>query len=151
MIPFSLSKTEADIVNIERKTHKSTLVRDRMSVLHLLHMGFKRKEVAAIVGCHVNSVTNYVKLYRSGGLGAVRQLGYSYDRHELSSYYEKVEDALTEAECTTVEVSFVRQFLNPQSLIGGIRVYIVYAEEILVDFHLGIAEHLTAYTKASQA
>ncbi len=50
MIPFSLSKTEADIVNIERKTHKSTLVRDRMSVLHLLHMGFKRRKTGTFPG-----------------------------------------------------------------------------------------------------
>jgi len=103
MIPFSLSKTEADIVNIERKTHKSSLVRDRMSVLYFLHLGFKRKESADLVDCHVNSVTNYVKLYRDGGLDAVRQLGYNYDRHELSSSYEKVDEALTEAECTTVD------------------------------------------------
>jgi len=103
MLPFSLSETDADIVNIERKTHKSPLVRDRMYILHLLNLGYKRQQSAKIVGCHPNSVTNYVKLYNSGGLDAVRQLGYNYGRHELSAVYEQVDEILAQAECTTVD------------------------------------------------
>ena len=103
MLPFSLSETDADIVNIERKTHNSLLVRDRMYILHLLHKGYKRHQAADIVGCHTNSVTNYVKLYNSGGLDAVRQLNYPCSRHELSAAYEEVEEALGQAECTTVD------------------------------------------------
>ncbi len=103
MLPFSLSETDTDIVNIERKTHKSPLVRDRMYVLHLLNMGYTRQQSAPIVGCHPNSVTNYVKLYNRGGLDAVRPLGYNYSHHELSPVYEQVGEALAQAECTTVD------------------------------------------------
>ena len=77
MPPFSPSETGADRVNIERKTHKSPLVRDRMYILHLLHIGYNRQQAAQIVGCHPNSVTNYVKVYNSDGLDAIRQLGFN--------------------------------------------------------------------------
>ena len=103
MLPFNLSKADADTANIERKMHKSPLVRDRMYVLHLLYKGYKRHEAAAIVGCHANSVANYVKLYQSGGLDAVRQLNYTHSRHELSAVYEQVDEALSQAECTTLD------------------------------------------------
>ena len=105
MLPFSLSETDADIVNIERKTHNSLLVRDRMYILHLLHKGYKRHKAADIVGCHTNSATNYVKLYNSGGLDAVRQLNYPCSRHERSAAYEEAEEALSQAECTTVDAT----------------------------------------------
>ena len=103
MLPFSLSKTDADHVNIERKTHESRLIRDRMYVLHLLHIGYSRSECAKIVGCHANSVTNYIKMYQRGGLDSIRQLHYIYVRHELSSVYEQVEQVLERSRCSTVK------------------------------------------------
>jgi len=103
MLPFSLSETDADIANVERKTHTSALIRERMYILYLLNKGYKRSEAAAIVGCHANSVTNYVKLYNSFGLNGVKQLKYPRSRHELSAVYVKVDEALSQAECTTLD------------------------------------------------
>jgi len=74
-----------------------------MYILHLLNKGYKRCEAADIVGCHANSVTNYVKLYNSFGLSAVRQLEYPRSRHELSAVYEEADEALSQAECTTLD------------------------------------------------
>lgn len=102
MLPFSLSEADANSVKIGRKTHKSSLIRDRMNVLYLLNMGYGRQQTAEIVGCHANSVTNYVKMYNSGGLEAVMHLGYSYSRHELHLVYEQVDEALSQASCSTV-------------------------------------------------
>lgn len=61
MPSFRLSQADADSVNIARKTHKSRLIRDRMYVLHLLPLGYRKGRCAQIVGCHVNSVTTYCK------------------------------------------------------------------------------------------
>ena len=102
MLPFSLSQTDADSVNIERKTHSSSLIRDRMYVLHLLHLGYKRTECARIVGCHINSVTSYIRMYNEGGLQAIRQLSYCYPRHELHELEHEVDEALTATACNTV-------------------------------------------------
>jgi transposase len=102
MLSLRLSEADAEIIKIERKTENSSLIRDRMEVLHLLHMGCSRQQTAKIVGCHPNSVTNYVKLYNEGGLEAIRHLSYSYPRHELREVYEQVDEVLEEANCSTV-------------------------------------------------
>jgi len=44
-----------------------------------------------------------LSIANSGGLDAVRQLSYNYGRHELSTVYGQVDEALTQAECTTVD------------------------------------------------
>ena len=74
-----------------------------MYVLYLLHLGYARGECAKIVGCHANSVTNYIKMYQRGGLALIRQLHYSYARHELSTVYEQVEQVLEGSHCSTVD------------------------------------------------
>jgi transposase len=102
MLPFSFSQADADCVNIERKTQTNPLIRNRMQVLHLLHLGYKKGECAKIVGCHANSVTNYIKMYLDGGLEAIRQLNYSFARHELGPLYEQVEQVLDNSDCSTV-------------------------------------------------
>jgi len=102
MLPFSLSVADANTVKVARKTENNRLIRDRMEVLHLLHMGYSRQEAAEIVDCHPNSITNYVKLYNAGGLEAIRQTGYAYPRHELREVYEQVDEALEAAQCATI-------------------------------------------------
>lgn len=102
MLPFSLSVADTNTVKVGRKTENNRLIRDRMEVLHLLHMGYSREETANIVGCHPNTVTNYVKKYNKGGMEAIKQLGYSYPRHELRDVYEQVEEALDQANCSTL-------------------------------------------------
>ena len=103
MLSINLSEAEANRVNIERKNDKSAIVRDRMTALHLTHLGYKRKQVAHILGCHINTVTNYLKLYLCGGLDKVRQLGYSWDKHELSDQMAEVERKLEQSNSCTVE------------------------------------------------
>jgi len=73
-----------------------------MYVLYLLHLGYKKVECARIVGCHPNSVTNYLKMYLGGGLDAVRQLNYCFTRHELAPVYAQVEEVLEQSDCSTV-------------------------------------------------
>jgi len=102
MLSLNLSETEVDIVNIERKTHISKLIRDRLNVLYLSHKGFSRENCALIVDCHPNSITNYIKMYREGGLDLVRQLNYTKVKHELQNDFEKVEEIISEANCSTI-------------------------------------------------
>jgi len=64
MLFYSLSATNADSVNIERKPPANLLVHDRRQVLHFLHLGLSRQECARLVGCHINSVINYIKRYQ---------------------------------------------------------------------------------------
>ncbi len=52
--------------------------------------------------CHANSVTNYIKMHRAGGLDAIRTLNYSYPRHELEREYEQVEKVIEDSKCSTI-------------------------------------------------
>jgi len=102
MLPFHLSQTEVDSVNIERKNHSNALIRDRMQVLYLLNLGYSRCECSIIVGCHRNTVTTYLKMYLEGGLERVRQLNFSFPRHELETVFDQVEQVLEQSDCSTV-------------------------------------------------
>ena len=102
MLPFNLSQADVDSVNIERKTHPSEIVRDRMLVLHLLQLGFTHSQSALIVGCHPNSVTNYIKMYNSGGLDRIRALHYGREQHELIDQYAQVEQVLGQSTFSTL-------------------------------------------------
>ena len=102
MLTLHLSQAEVIQVNIERKKHKSPIIRDRMYVLHLLHLGYCCHEIAKIVGCHYNTVCTYIDLYRKGGLHLIKQLNYSYPKHELKDKFEQVTQFLQEAKCSTL-------------------------------------------------
>jgi len=102
MFPLHLSEAEISVINIERKTHNSALIRDRLNVLYQLHNGFSRSDCALIVGCHVNSVSNYIKMYKQGGLTLLKQLNYGYPKHELQDTFEKVDEVLKQCNCNTV-------------------------------------------------
>jgi len=102
MLSLNLSEAEIHSVNMERKTHNNKLIRDRLNVLYLVHNGFSRGDCALIVDCHINSVTNYIKLYNTGGLDLVKKLNYGHSKHELADNFEKVDKVLEHSNCTTV-------------------------------------------------
>jgi len=102
MFSLHLSEAEISVINIERKTHKSALIRDRLHVLYHLHNGFSRADCALIVGCHLNSVNNYIKMYKQGGLNLIKQLNYGHPKHELQDKFEKVDELLRQSNCSTV-------------------------------------------------
>lgn len=103
MPSINISQADAEIINIERKKHTHALIRDRMYVLHLINLGYKRKDCAAIVGCSINSVRNYINMYKEGGLELIRKLRYKNSRHELADQYAEVEKELEAANFSTVK------------------------------------------------
>ncbi|MEM6339493.1 MAG: IS630 family transposase [Pseudomonadota bacterium] len=102
------------MVNIERKTHTHAKIRDRMNVLYLRNLGYKSLECAQIVGCHINTVTNYVKMYIEGGLDLVRSLNYTYSKHQLQDRFDEVDQAIEQSNCSTISQvsSMLRQTFN---------------------------------------
>lgn len=102
MLSFSLSSADAVFVNVGRKNEKSPLIRSRLEVLYALHCGYSRTEAAQIGGCHINSVTNYIKMYHTGGLDLVRTLNYVGMSHPLKGQFDEVEQAIESGNCSTV-------------------------------------------------
>ena len=103
MLPLDLSQADIDTVNIIRKTHSNALIRQRIEVLRLVHLGYSRGEVARIVGCHRNTVRNYVKLYHRGGLEEVMRLNYQRIRHVLADKFDSVATTIEQAHCSTIK------------------------------------------------
>lgn len=103
MLPFDPSEADIAMVKIERKTHPSPIVRDRLQALYLMSLGYRRQDCASIIDCHINSITNYIKMYNQGGLDLIRQTNYSYERHELKDKFEEVGVALEDNPCFSLE------------------------------------------------
>lgn len=102
MLPFSLSKSDAETINMARKEEIPFIVRTRLEVLRLLDLGYSRTEAGRIAGCHPNSVTNYVRLYQQESLAGILRLNYRYPRHELADREAEVAEVLETGACTTV-------------------------------------------------
>lgn len=71
-LQIRLSDEEQAVVQQARLEHPSLVVRRRLDVLWLLHHGHTRAEAAAITGVTRKTAQEYVALYRSGGLQALR-------------------------------------------------------------------------------
>jgi transposase len=73
---YDISETDAAVAKIERRRNKSAIIRDRFLVLHLLSRGYKQEECADIAGISLNTVGNYVRLYKNHGIAALFELNY---------------------------------------------------------------------------
>ena len=107
MLPFQLTEDESATVNIERINHPNPKIRVRFQALYFKMLGYKRRQIAKLAGCSINSVTNYVKMFNAGGLAAVRELNYSFERHELCGQFEQVKRELAQGVSTVAHASRV--------------------------------------------
>ena len=69
---IQLTEDERRIVNEERASHPSLLVRNKMLTIWLLHCGVTRQKAAEIVGVSRATVQRYVDAYCKGGLDGLR-------------------------------------------------------------------------------
>lgn len=100
---ISLTEEEQRIVEAERDSHPSALVRRRLLVIWSLHCGLTRVEAARIAGVDRSTVTRYVSLYKSGGLEALRTTGVKYHPvSELDQYKDVIRQSLEEQPVRTI-------------------------------------------------
>lgn len=90
MLPLEISETDSLQAKMERKHHKSMIIRDRMHTIYLLSNGFKRTLCAEILGCSPNTITEYIRLYNEGGLERLRQLHYHKPVSELEKHKDEI-------------------------------------------------------------
>lgn len=109
MLPLNISKADALQANIERKKHKSAIVRDRMHAIYLLSEGYNRQACAHILNCRANTVTSYIRLYNEGGLEQLRTLYYNKPQSELAKHEDAIKKDLKELKPSSI--SEIRQYL----------------------------------------
>lgn len=100
---IKLMESEQRIVECERESHTDAVVRRRLWVLWLLHCGLKREQAAKVVGVAVSSVQRDVRLYRDGGLEAVRTSGREFQpTSELAEHQQQIRKSLEQQPARTI-------------------------------------------------
>src|SRR5690554_6150354 len=65
-----------DLKRIKREVKDSKILR-RYQCLHMLHNGMKRKDAAELLDVYIDTITDWVKIYRSVGLAGLGDLKYN--------------------------------------------------------------------------
>jgi transposase len=78
-VPFSVATLERKRVEKFRRKERDGRIRDRLSALLWLADGRTAAEVADLLGVCARTVTNWLALYRAGGLDLLRRLDHQGD------------------------------------------------------------------------
>ena len=78
-VPFTMATLERKRVEKFRRKERDGRIRDRLSALLWLADGRPSEEVAALLGVCPRTVSNWLALYRAGGLDLLRRLDYQGD------------------------------------------------------------------------
>jgi len=91
MYTIKLSHRELMALNKRRKMEKNKTIADRLHCLYLAHTGKGHKEIQDILAINKNSVTNWIKLYRSQGLdGLCRAENYDRRSSRIDVYLDQI-------------------------------------------------------------
>lgn len=96
MIKVMISELELEIIKHERFNHPIPRVQKRMEVLWLKSQGSSHKQISKLSGACDNAVTKYLRLYRQGGLDAVRMVHFYRPKSELEKHSDSIEQYFRE-------------------------------------------------------
>lgn len=87
---LSLNITEDDIQKLkyEMFLNHNAIIQKRITVLYLKIKGIKHMLISRICDIHLNSITNYIKMYNKGGLQAILETHYGTNKSILDSLEE---------------------------------------------------------------
>ncbi|WP_406603642.1 helix-turn-helix domain-containing protein [Neolewinella antarctica] len=97
MLPFELSQTDIETIKVHKNSHTCPGVRVRLLVLWMIHHKFSYSDVSLAVDCHLNTVTNIVRMQNDGGLERIMRVPKGTLRHPLYQKFTKVRDGLKKA------------------------------------------------------
>ena len=91
-----------ELKNIKREVKDSKLLR-RYQCLHMLHAGMKRQDVAELLDVYIDTITDWVKLFRSVGLAGMGELKYAGRRPSaLDEHKEKIKEYIKTTSVNTI-------------------------------------------------
>ena len=77
MIKIDFSQEDIASLHHERFHHPHPAIRKRMDVVYLKSQGLKHKEISRLCRLSKDSVTQYLKMYRDGGLESLQKWDYN--------------------------------------------------------------------------
>lgn len=96
MLRLTFSEVDVEQLRYERFHHPHPRVQQRMEALLLKSQNLPHKEICRILAISGNTLRQYLKLYESGGLEALKQFRYRRPKSELEDFADVVEEALIE-------------------------------------------------------
>jgi transposase len=96
MIKVEFSQQDLDIIKSERFSHPIPLVQRRMEVLWLKSQGLPHNQIVKLAGISINALTNYLRMYRDGGLDEVRKVNFYRPKSDLEQFSGSIEHYLRE-------------------------------------------------------
>ena len=82
---------EIDRLFEERFVHPHPLIQKRLEALYLKSQGMEHNEIARLLRISRASISNWLRMYKTGGLEAVKALRYRKKWGELTSHQETIE------------------------------------------------------------
>jgi len=127
MLTLNFSEAEIQTLKYERFQPNSTLIQKRIFTIYLVSLSlFTRQEIASILSIHPDSVTNYVKLYKAGGLDALKQVRYGSNVSELDDVPNLKEELEKHPPKTIKEARFlIQKFCGIDRSITRVHAYLL--------------------------
>lgn len=132
MYKLQLSENENKELQERLKSEKNNKIFRRLQCIHFKSLGFRHKEIAQALGVHVDTVTDWIKLYKSKGLDGLCKLSYEGRRvskldkvaEEMKKYIEEnnvdklsmLQDYLLEEHDIFVEHSWLYRYCKKNSI-----------------------------------
>src|SRR6266513_36488 len=92
MLTLKISEAEIQELKYERFNYPSPIVQKRMHVLYLKSLNKNHhQEISLKKDVHPNSVTNFIKIFNSGGFQAIKELDYAVPEWELMTHARTIE------------------------------------------------------------
>jgi hypothetical protein len=85
-----ISEPDNELLKYYKKYAADPIIRQRMMVIDLRCRRVPRELVASTVGVHLNSITNWVKLYIAGGLPGLLDRKHYRPQSDLVTYRDKI-------------------------------------------------------------
>lgn len=108
MLTLELSEAEVQEINYERYNYPCSIVQKRLHVLYVKSKGHSHQLIADIFNIHINTVTNYIKMYQSGGIEEIKQVNYGTNTSELSGVQSSIKEDFLQTPPLTVNEAIQR-------------------------------------------
>jgi transposase len=107
-VPLTFSEQDLLTLSQERFEHPCPRVQQRMEVLWLISQGLPHGQAGKLAGVSRATAERYVKLYRTGGVAALRQFDWFKPTSALDAHRQSLEESFTKQPPHTVAEACAR-------------------------------------------
>jgi len=103
MLKVNILETDIPLLKYWRYNHPHPRVMLKMDVLHLKSLGCSNEDICKITGVCGNTMRDYFKQYKQGGIERLKEVNFYKPSSELSEYSGTIEEYFTENPPTSIQ------------------------------------------------